>query len=117
MRRFQYWLLVVGSTIVSLLMVKQIFLSRDLNHEQRILIDCQDTASTATTYQTAWQKLAMAIFEASRQDPEFAAVLKNSGVEIHTKPTGANSSSGSSAPSDITPPPNTLLPSKAPGSP
>ena len=102
MRRFQFWLLVIGSTLVSLLMVKQIFLSRALNHEQRTLIDCQDTASTAPTYQTAWQKLSLAIYDSSRQDPEFAAVLKNAGVEIRTK---ANDLPSGSTPTDTTPKP------------
>jgi hypothetical protein len=113
MRRFQFWLLVIGSTLVSLLMIKQIFLSRALNHEQRTLIECQETAGSAQTYQTAWQKLAMAIFESSRQDPEFAAVLKSANVEIHTKP---NSLPAGSAPIDSTP--SSLLTSpKPPGTP
>jgi hypothetical protein len=67
-------------------MIKQIFLSRALNQEQSILIGSEETASTAQTYETAWQKLAMAIFQSSQHDPAFAAVLKESGVEIRTKP-------------------------------
>jgi hypothetical protein len=85
-------------------MVKQIFLSRALNQEQGILIGSQEAASTGPTYETAWQKLALSIYESSRQDPTFAAVLKESDVEIHTKthdsfaePTTSDSSSPSSA--------------------
>jgi hypothetical protein len=112
MRRFQFWLLVAASSLVSLLMIKQIFLSRALNHEQGILLDSEETASTAQTYETAWQKLAMAIYESSRQDPGFASVLKQSDVEIHTK---ATTNSGEPTLDDSTPGPST--PPKAPFTP
>src|SRR5258708_27642968 len=63
MRRFQFWILVVGSSLVGLLMIKQIFLSRALNQEQSVLIGSEETAASAQTYETAWQKLAMSIFQ------------------------------------------------------
>jgi len=111
MRKFQFWTLVLGSSLVSLLMIKQIFLSRELNQEQSVLISSEETAASAQTYQTAWQKLATAIYQASRQDPAFAAVLKNSAVEIHTKPT--------QVPGGTSVPPSSLpsAPAKAPVAP
>jgi len=109
--------LVVGSSLVSLMMIKQISLSRELNQQQGVLIESEETASTATTYQTAWQKLAMAIYESSRQDPNFAAVLKNANVEIHARPSPI---SGALNPADSPSPDSTLVPSvpaKAPTNP
>jgi len=99
MRSFQFWVLLLGSTFVSSLLIKQIFLSRALNQEQRILADSQEMADSATTYENAWKQLALHIFQASRQDPALAQVLKNDNVEIHTGPAGGEGSPPEAAPS------------------
>lgn len=86
MRNTQFWILLVASTLVSVLFIKQIFLSRALDREQRVLVDDRETASTGVAWQNTWQKLALEIYKASRQDPALAAVLKNDNVAIHTAP-------------------------------
>jgi hypothetical protein len=117
MRTFQFWLLVLGSTLVSALMIKQIFLSRELNQAQRVLIDSQQLAASAPEYENAWQQLAKHIYLASRQDPTLAAVLKTAAVEVRTKPSdnsGAPSTTSTSAPATG---PMPSVPAKAPGTP
>jgi hypothetical protein len=86
MRALQFWILLLGSSFVSVLLIKQIFLSRDLNQEHRLLVDSQETASSGPAWEKAWQQVAMRIYRASRQDPVLAGVLKNENVEVHTAP-------------------------------
>jgi hypothetical protein len=108
MRAFQFWVLLLASSFVSVLMIKEIFLSRQLNLAERVYVDNQQTASTATGYEQAWKQLAVRIFESSRQDPLLADVLKNEKVEIHP-----NASTGApTAPATTPGAPST--PAKAP---
>jgi hypothetical protein len=110
MRALQFWLLLLISTFISLLMIEQIFLSRALSREQRMLVDSQEMVSSATAYENNWKSLAIHIYQASRQDPALAEVLKNEGVNIRsglppgTGPSPATTPSASSKPS-VTPPP------------
>jgi hypothetical protein len=108
MRTFQFWILVLASTMVSALMIKQIFLSRDLKEQQRQLIDTQEMITQGNSFETYWKQLAMGVFQASRQDPTLAAVLKDANVQVHTKPAAAP---GSVVPVPTAPP---LLPNGAP---
>lgn len=87
MRALQFWILLLGSTFVSILCIKQIFLSRQLNLAQRVYVDSQETASTAGSYEEAWKQLAIHIYQASRQDETLADVLKNEKVDIHPNAT------------------------------
>ncbi len=89
MRALQFWILLLGSSFVSILLIKQIFLSRQLNLEQRIYADSQQTAASAATYEGAWKQLAVRIYQLSRQDPPLADVLKNEKVEIHPNASAA----------------------------
>ncbi len=82
MRVLQFWILVLGSTLVSALMIKQIFLTRDLDQEQRLFVDSQETAATEPGYENAWHKVAIHIYLASRQDPALAQVLKDNGIQV-----------------------------------
>lgn len=94
MRPFQYWILVLGSTFVSVLLIKQIFLERTLDQEQRGLVSTQEIASSGAAYENAWKQLAVRIYQASRQDPALAEVLKNAKIDIH----GAPATGGGAAP-------------------
>jgi hypothetical protein len=99
MRAAQFWILLLGSSFVSVLFIKQIFLSRALDQEQRQLVDSQETASTGSGYENAWTQLAKHIYPASRQDPALAQVLKNANVEVHATPAaGAAPATTPSAP-------------------
>ena len=115
MRSLQFWILLLSSSFVSILLIKQIFLSRALNLEQRQLVDSQETASTASGYENLWKQLALHIYQASRQDPTLAGVLKNEKVEVHPtapaasdatpNPTSSAPSASSKAPTAPLPPP------------
>lgn len=102
MRPFQFWILLVGSTFVSVLLIKQIFLERTLLQTQRGLIDIQEVASTGPAFKNAWEQLAVRVYQASRQDPALAQVLKNAKIEIRNKPAADGGSAPVATPS--TPP-------------
>jgi hypothetical protein len=85
MRIFQFWILLLGSIAVSVLLIKLALLSRSLTQKQRDLVDTQNMVATAGTYENAWKQLSLHIYSASRQDPALAQVLKNEGVEIHSR--------------------------------
>jgi hypothetical protein len=92
MRALQFWILLLGSSFVSILYVKQIFLSRDLNQVQRLLVESQEMISQGATYENAWKQLAMHIYQGGRQDPALAEVLKLENVDVHSTATaGAGS--------------------------
>jgi hypothetical protein len=116
MRALQFWILLLGSSFVSVLFIKQIFLSRDLNQAQRVLVDNQQTASGGPTYENLWKQLALHIYQASRQDPALAAVLKSEKVEIHSgAPAGTTTPTPpASAPSASSKAPVAPLPPPAP---
>jgi len=109
MRAAQFWILLLGSSFVSVLFIKQIFLSRALDQEQRQLVDSQETASTGPGYENAWKQLAVHIYQASRQDPALTQVLKNANVDVH-----ANSAAGAAPATTPSAPP---APSKTPAAP
>lgn len=103
MRAFQFWILILASTVISGLMIKQIFLTRDLNQLQRTLVESQQVISEGSEYHNAWQKLAMSIYQASRQDPTLDAVLKSEKVEVRaTKPPGPGTAVPPTAPAPST---------------
>jgi hypothetical protein len=83
------------SLLVAALLVKQIFLSRDLAHAQTNLIDNQEEASQAGQFENAWQKLAMALYQAGPEDPALLEILKKENIGIKSR----------------VPPPSSLLPS------
>jgi hypothetical protein len=108
MRALQFWILLLGSSLVSVLLIKQIFLSRDLNQEQRLLVDSRETVSQGSGFENLWKQLAIHIYQASRQDPALVEVLKNEKVEIHANPAAG----AGSAP--VTTPPAPPASSKTP---
>jgi hypothetical protein len=102
MRAFQFWILIVGSICVTGLLIKQVLLNREIDYQQRLLVDNEETISDATKYSDAWRDLAVAVFSNSRQDPTLAAVLKDENVGISLM---APDSSSTNAPSTQAPPP------------
>jgi len=99
MRAAQFWILLLGSFFVSILFIKQISLSRALDQEHRQFVDGQETASTGSGYEEAWTKLAFQIFQAGRQDPALAQVLKNANVEFRPKPAAGAGAAPATTPS------------------
>jgi len=73
----------LASTIVCGLMIKQIFLTRELNQLQRTLLESQDVVSQGSSYENAWKQLATHIYQASRQDPALADILRKENVAVH----------------------------------
>jgi len=108
MRAAQFWILLLGSSFVSVLLIKQIFLNRALDQEQRLLVESQEIASTGSTYENAWKQLARYIYQAGRRDPALAEVLKKENVEAHENPV-ANAGSAP-APTPSTPPASSQTP-------
>jgi hypothetical protein len=86
MRALQFWILLLGSFIVSGLLVKAIFLSRSLYQEERIMTDNREITATAKPYESAWKQLALHINHSSKDDPAMAAVLKKENIVIHAAP-------------------------------
>ena len=103
MRALQFWILLLASSFVSLLLIEQIFLSRALNRQQRMLVDSEEMVSTATTYENNWKSLAIHIYQASRQDPALEEVLKNEGVAIRSgqPPVAGSPSATTSSPPQV----------------
>ena len=111
MRAFQFWVLLFGSLFVSGLMLKQISLSRSIFYQQRTLVDNEEIAASAGAYKTAWHELALQIYEASKDDPTLAGVLKTENVKVGTTPpstktapsTAPANSAATKAPAPATP--------------
>jgi hypothetical protein len=123
MRSFQFWVLVLGSLLVSALMLQEVRLIRSLNQVQSMLVDSQQLAASAPEYQNAWQTLAKNIYLASHQDPNhpdmvLMAVLKDTDVAITTQPPGppAPGKTSTTTPAPATEPAPSVPP-KAPVSP
>jgi hypothetical protein len=93
MRTLQFWILLLCSSFISLLYIKQIFLSRDLNHQQRNLVDSQQVITEGAQYENAWKQLAMHMYEASHNDPALTAILKSENVDVRPTEKG-NPASG-----------------------
>ena len=95
----QFWILILGSLLLCALILKEIFLSRSLSRQQLVLLDVREVVSTGPGYEKAWQQLALPIYQASRQDPALAALLKNEHIAIHPNPAV-----GAGSPPATTPP-------------
>ena len=100
MRAFQFWILLLGSFVVSVLMIKHIFLEREINKARAELVDSQETANTGPAFENAWKQLAMRVFEDSRQDTALNELLKKDGVQVRANPAadGTNQAPSASAP-------------------
>jgi hypothetical protein len=85
-RDIQFWTLLLLSSAVSLLMIKQIFLTRALVKEQHVLVDAHEIAAGDSIYQSGWEKLAMTIWKSGAQDPAMYELLKSERIKIHQGP-------------------------------
>src|ERR1700722_19154403 len=111
MRSLQFWILLLGSSFVSILLVKQIFLNRALFQEQRELVDSQEVVSQAPGFENAWKQLAIHIYQVSSQDPALSQVLQSEGIGIQPKaPSGTGTT-------PATPPSASPASSKSPAAP
>jgi hypothetical protein len=86
------------SSAVSLLMIRQIFLSHAIIKEQHILVDAHETADGDAVYQSGWEKLAMSVYRSSAQDPAMLDLLKSEGISIHEGPPPGDASTPNAAP-------------------
>ncbi len=101
----------MGATLVSLLMMKNVFIARSFNREQRQLVQDQQMADAAPQYETAWKTLAMHIYEKSKTDPALAELLKNADVQVRAEETPAPGTESTPAPGTPGLPP---VPGKSP---
>ena len=105
MKAFQFWILILISLFVSGTMIKQVFLTRQLNAVQRTLVDDQEIIGQGPSFEKAWQKLALALYQAGEQDPAVQELLRNDNVGIRPK----------TQPDDApAPAPSIAVPAKAP---
>jgi len=107
MRAFQFWILVLGSTLVSILMIKQIFLNRSINEERRLLAESQQTFSEGGNFENAWKQLAMHIYQTGKDDPALIDVLKKANIDVHPTPNPNAVSTPAPTPSASPNPPAT----------
>lgn len=82
MRALQFWILLFGSFFVSGVLIKEIFLSRTIAQEHRVLVDSQETAASGPAWENAWKQVALRIYPASLKDPALADVLKSEKIEV-----------------------------------
>ena|ERR1700734_325876 len=108
MRTLQFWILLLGSSFVSFLFIMQIFVTRSLIQEQRVLTESRDTVSQGAQYENAWHQLAMRIYQASDQDPAIATILKKEGIAVRPH-TATSAGSAPTTPSSA-PPASSLTP-------
>jgi hypothetical protein len=99
MRALQFWILVLGSSFVSILFVREIFLSRDLTDDQRQLVADQETVSQGAAFENAWKQIAIRIYQVGNQDPALMELLKQENVGIHADAAPNAGSAPASAPS------------------
>lgn len=102
----------MGSLVISILLVRQAFLSHQLNQEQRTLQECQEAVSQGAAYENAWKELAVNIYQSSAQDPTLAAILRAENVGVRAQPAGPTSSAAGAPGSPTSP-----VPAKAPATP
>jgi hypothetical protein len=112
-RGIQFWTLMVVSSIVFLLYMGEIYASHSIIKEQRFLVDQREIADSSPYYKDAWQKLAVAVWKGSQQDPALGELLKSEGIGVHEGPPpgSAPATNGAPAapavPATGTPPPAT----------
>ena len=94
----QYWILLLTSAVISVLLVSQIFISRAIIHEQHFLVDQREAADAGPYYREAWHKLAVDVWEGSAQDPALLGLLKSEGIGVHEgPPPGTSAAPGAPA--------------------
>ncbi len=87
------------SLVVFALYVSEIFISRGIIKEQRILVDQRELADAGPYYKDAWQKLAVQAWKGGAQDPTMIDLLKSEGIAIHEgAPPGSAPASTNAAP-------------------
>jgi hypothetical protein len=118
MRALQFWILLFGSFFVSGLLIKEIFLSRTIAQEHRVLVDSQETAASGPNWENAWKQVALRIYPLSLKDPALAEMLRSEKIEVsRVNPlTGAGSAPGT-APTPTPTPSAPAAPSKTPATP
>jgi hypothetical protein len=93
----QFWILLITASVISVLLVSQIFISRAIIHEQRYLIDQREAAEAAPYYKQAWQDLAVQVWKGSGQDPSLIGLLKSEGIGVRQGPPPATAPGSTNA--------------------
>jgi len=113
MRSLRFWILLVGSLFVCGLYLEQIYLSREIYQQQRVLMGIQQFISLAPRYEESWKQLASRIYQVSQKDAALADVLKRNQIEVQFSKTA---SSAAPAPSQPVAPAQAPVPATAPTS-
>jgi hypothetical protein len=120
MRKVKFWVLLIGSILVCALYLEQIYLSRSILHQQKILVEAQQFVSLTPSYESSWKQLATRVYEMSLQDDALADVLKRNQISVQVKPSSPSSGSApqaAPAPAPTLPASPTKTKPKSPGAP
>ena len=91
----------MGSLAVCGLYLEQISLGRAIDEQQRALVEAQQFASMAPTYENSWKQLATRVYQMSRDDKAFLDVLQRNQIAVQSNPApSAGDSISPSAPPD-----------------
>jgi hypothetical protein len=88
MKVAQFWILLICSSLIGILLMSQIYLTRKLYQQERVFGDNQEDAAAAPVYEKAWKNLAIRIYEAGLNDPALLDVLKSESIGIHPNTVG-----------------------------
>jgi hypothetical protein len=115
MKAYQFWILTVCSVIIGILMIKQIFLSRQLNQQQRQMAECQQVIQEGSSFDNAWKQLAGSMYQASAHDPSMTTLLQKEGIKVHqqTPPASHAETPATPAPAPASVPASASAPAPA----
>ncbi|HEV3273109.1 MAG TPA: hypothetical protein VGZ93_13095 [Candidatus Methylacidiphilales bacterium] len=117
MRTLQYWILVFGSFFVSVLLIREIFLIRDLRQAHAQLVECQEKISQAGGYERSWKAIISDFYRVAPNDQALAELLKKNRLGLRPHPSANAGSAPASTPSaapDSSKPPVAPVPPTTP---
>jgi hypothetical protein len=100
MNRIQFFTLIVLSSLVTVLLLGQIFLERQTNYEQNRLGLASQAVNQGQAFQTNLKQLAIRILQVSKQtgDPGLQDLLTRNQITYTQNASPDGASSGSSTP-------------------
>jgi hypothetical protein len=114
MKAAQFWILMVCSTLIAIMLLQQIHLTRKLYQQERTMGDSQEEAARGPVYEKAWQNIAIRIYEVGANDPALQDVLKKENIAIHPNASSAPSAPGAPTAPEQVPIVNPPVPAPTP---
>jgi hypothetical protein len=100
MNRIQFFILVGLSSLILLLLVGHIFLTRQQNFEQNRLAQAQQVVNQGQVFQGDLKQLAIRIFQDSQKtnDPGLKSILEKNQITYTPAPAGSDNGAMTPAP-------------------